>query len=422
MEPAAVGARTERGWELRQEARGLGRFVVAAFLLAWITGWAVGEAFALGLLVRGVAEWIGLGAPLPGQAPAASIGIAAFLLIWLALWTLGGVAAIHQLLSLLWGGTAVIARPDGIVVDRWAGPFRSRRHVPRDSIQAVRVQPRGRLSLETTRGGIDLLQSGRAIRLEQFAAELRRELQLVERDDSALALPAGWAEVLTPEGHVAVTRDPAIRRRQAVFVAALTLSAAAIALSSLRLDEGSADGLPLAIGFGFVAAALGACTLRLALGRTEWCLSAGRLVLQRRFGSRVSTRFIARGLELVVSTDSDGDEWFSLDATADPPDASAPPPNETTIVLGRAISERRQARRIARGMNDASEPRALGRWLADHGHLAFLDRTRLPRPQAVSVAELRAQLAAAGRFGKFLDRIVGPALERCEKKGREGPL
>jgi hypothetical protein len=44
----------------------------------------------------------------------------------------------------------------------------------------------------------------------------------------------------------------------------------------------------------------------------------------------------------------------------------------------------------------------------------------MPRPRPVSVAELRAQLAASGRFGAFLDRLIGPALERSEN--REGPL
>ena len=425
MESAPVGQRTERGWELRHEPRGLGRFFFAAFLLLWLAGWAVGETIALGVLVKGGAEWVRAGAPLPEQAPAAAIAIAAFLLVWLGLWTLGGIMAIRELLSLLWGGTLVIAGPDGVVVERWAGPFRSRKQVPRDAIQAVRLQPRGLLGLETTRGAIDLLRSSRAGRLEQFAEELRRELRLV-RPEAASApapeLPAGWADVLTPEGVVALTRDPAIRRRQAAVLAALTLAAGAITLFSMRLGEDSAGRWSLALVSGLAALALGAGTLWLAFGRNEWCLTSGRLVLQRRLLSRVSVRFIARGLELSMSTDSDGDEWFALDATALPPDPSSPPPDAAVIVMGRAVRTKPEVRRIARGMNDASVPRALGRWLADRGRVPFLDWTRQPAAQAISVAELRLQLAASGRFGAFVDRLLGPVLERWEKKQGEGPL
>jgi len=49
------------GWQVTLRARGVSRFFLAAFLGAWLCGWAAGEYFALGLLGAALRSALGPG-------------------------------------------------------------------------------------------------------------------------------------------------------------------------------------------------------------------------------------------------------------------------------------------------------------------------------------------------------------------------
>ena len=61
------------------------RFLVAAFMLCWLGGWATGEFSALNTLLGGRAKGWG----------------SSFLVFWLGAWTVGGLAAMATLIALL---------------------------------------------------------------------------------------------------------------------------------------------------------------------------------------------------------------------------------------------------------------------------------------------------------------------------------
>src|SRR5688572_29573937 len=120
-----IGEQTLDGWELRLLPRGPGRFVGAVFLIVWLSGWAVGEAFALWILVKGVIALVTGQPPDPGR-DTLEVGVAgmagAFLLLWLFLWTLGGIAAIGELLRSLWGEDRLLVSGGRLSLTRVRGP------------------------------------------------------------------------------------------------------------------------------------------------------------------------------------------------------------------------------------------------------------------------------------------------------------
>lgn len=156
--------------------------------------------------------------------------------------------------------------------------------------------------------------------------------------------------------------------------------------------------------FGLVASALGAFTAWLAWGRFEWRIGSERLVRQKRFRDRLREDFEAASLELSVSRDSDGDEWFTLDALA-PGVASEPP-------LAFGYRPRRRGRRtLSRSMNDDSDPRRAGAWFARRAGLPLVDRTT-DEARRGDVATVRIQLDPSSRLGRLAARVV----ERLERE------
>ena len=105
VEPSPARAQTEDlGYALNitiPQAKGMARWTQCGFLLAWIGGWALGEAFALWTLMvtfRGGRSGEGL----PQFA-------AVFLIVWLAMWTFGGLMAGLQVIRLLFGREEITA-------------------------------------------------------------------------------------------------------------------------------------------------------------------------------------------------------------------------------------------------------------------------------------------------------------------------
>src|SRR5262245_16789040 len=112
---------------------GIGRYIVAALLLAWLAGWAAGEGFALfaaGGIVKklvgaGRQQVTGLMEGDPASAGAVAF-IVVFLTIWLTIWTIGGIAAMTHLVRLLWGEDTIALTESGFEVVRRGGPFSRR--------------------------------------------------------------------------------------------------------------------------------------------------------------------------------------------------------------------------------------------------------------------------------------------------------
>lgn len=401
--------RTSDGLLARFRACGVGRFFSSGFLIFWLCGWAVGEAFALWLLGNGAVALMS-GEPLSsGRAPlqpGPALLIGAFVLFWLALWTVGGVAAIAEVLRLLWGEDRLLVHEGKLRLERRRGPFRFAREFPRDVMARILVVPRGgALALETTRERNVLTTLGTRTEREEAARAFADELALSDSAPASATLPRGWEEVVTPEGDRALVPEGRLRRNQALVLGFLSFLFAAVAAVLLRDAWGAPALLPSVVLAAAGAIGLGWGTAWLARGRMEWRIANGRLQLRRRFGGTVRDVFEAERLELAVTTDSDGDEWCSLYAVRGPTEISPVP------VGYRAGAERK---RIAAAMNDPTIPLRLGTWLSRVGSIPLTDRsTNAAREQELVM--LREQLAASGPLGRFLTRLLDAAQKRSKQ-------
>lgn len=368
-----LGERIPEGWLVRLRPCGAGRFVSAAFLCFWLCGWAVGEFIVLSILAKGVLAIMTGMPPDPGANPlevGPALGVGVFLLFWLGLWTLGGVAAMYEVLRLLWSEDRLIAHAGGLTVARSCGPFRRRREFPRDTLRQIMLVPRhDALAIETVQGMVELSLNGSRAERQEAADALRSELRLIEAPPEAegVALPQGWEEVITAEGERAVVVDSKTRKIQARVVAVLTLLVAAVSFAIFQESQRELALLPVAILAALAAIGLGWGTAWLARGRMEWRVGNGRLVLRRRFGSEAKDLFEAQRLELTVTSDSDGDEWFALEAIT----GSAETPSGEHWSHGKS----KNRRRVASVLHDPVVPRSLGAWLSRAANVPFDDRT-----------------------------------------------
>jgi len=105
VEPPPARAQTEDlGYALSitiPQDKGIARWAQCGFLLVWLGGWALGEAFALWALIgtfRGDVPGDGL-----------PLSAAVFLIVWLALWTFGGLMVGLQGIRLLFGREEITA-------------------------------------------------------------------------------------------------------------------------------------------------------------------------------------------------------------------------------------------------------------------------------------------------------------------------
>jgi hypothetical protein len=182
-----------------------------------------------------------------------------------------------------------------------------------------------------------------------------------------------------------------------------SLAAATVAMLLIRHSANDPNLIPLAVMACAAAAGIGWGALRLTRGRHEWRIGTGSLTQRWRFGGRVRDTFNAASLELTQSSDSDGDDWFALEAVA--PGAAEFP----------AAARRRGRRTIARALRDPAVPKQIGRWLEHRARLPLADRTtRDARAQEAQKA--LAQLRETGPFGRW----AAGWLERLEAKRRGG--
>lgn len=398
--------------EVRLRPSGFGRFFGGGFLLIWLCGWAVGEVVVLGVLIWGGYGFVAGTQPNPGP----TLAMGAFLLFWLTFWTIGGVAAMRQLVRTVWAEDRLAVAPGALRVTWQRGPFRRAAELRRDEIHALRVKSAGKaLVAETAERTIELSSLGSAAERESAAAALVRELGIASRtaDDGPVVAPQGWTEIVDAEGRVAFVRDPALREKQALVVGVVAAALAALAVYLVGTASANPSIWPLALMTGAAAAGASWGALWLARGRMEWRAEGGRLVLRRRFGARVRDVFDADALELTVSADSDGDDWYELRAVAPgaPEATEAFPPSPARRETGR--------RRVACVIHDPEGPRQLGRWLAARSGVRLHDRsTRQER--TADLAQLKLRLEASGRVGRFVARLVERAEDARRRPGGGG--
>ncbi len=409
------------GRELLFRPRGAGRFVQVAFLSIWLVAWAIGEAFALFLLGHGIwALWTG--SPAMGQGEPLGWGVAlavgTFLVVWLSLWTLGGVMAMEEWLRLVWAKHRIQVLPDRLELTRQLGPWTTTRRLARADIRRIYVTPyRAVLTAETVNGMVDLTDLGRPEELQAAESFLRAALQLREDDMPAIPSvpPAGWQEIVIPRDQRALVRDLKTRHTQALLLSGVAAMVSLVAWLVLREALRSPDLLAVAAMLCVAAAWLVWKAIGLHKGRKEWRLEAGKLVLQRRFGSRVTAVLgEATALELTERTDTDGDRWYALEAIGQQFSAK----RRRGRSAGKPETARKEARfTLSQTLNDPTEPRHLGLWLSQRIGVSLTDRVPDAPDRAAEVAELRQTLRSSGRLGRLMDRLLSRVVEKPGRKG-----
>jgi hypothetical protein len=333
---------------------GWGRYIDVVFLAIWLAGWVLGEVLVLALIgglvvgagVFGITLSFAPRLPPDGSAPFFLLCI----LFWLTLWSVGGFAALTHFLRSAAGQDTISVSPEGLELERRAGPFRRRRRIERDSLRRVRMRGEAwyaPLIVDTAHGSVDLTTLGTRDDRVALMAWLPARLAFpdeaeVRRLEAEIAPPDWEVDVHGAETHLA---RPTRRTRaiQTAILWGLTVLSSTSLISARHAER--VTGVHLAAGV---------LTLLIALwgiwttwGRSEWLVRDGRLTWCRRCGTwRRERAFDAAAIELLHSVDSDGDDRYTL----------------------RVHSA--TARTIATALYDATELAALAEWLSA--------RTRFP--------------------------------------------
>jgi hypothetical protein len=349
------------GMQATLRASGFLRFLPAAFLAAWLCGWAVGEWFALRLLAslaRTLLGWSFLAnafPPLGGQMPGGPMVVVfvLFITLWLTLWTVGGVGAFHQLLWLLFGRDTV----------RWGGDALEAEHAALWFVSRDRLDARAVTGFRRFRGCVVADSREAAVRVTRLGSDdERRELcAMLEAWRATIAPPEPLAQDRSPipaftafrdeTGAIALERPRGPRRSSGVWLGALALSlfAAVGALFSQK------TGVALVVGELFltllgVVSMIG--SLWLIAARESWHLRPGKMECRRTwFGRTWTAEFVPLELQLSSASDSDGDMRWAL------------------VVSG---AGRRHT--IASAIDDPNLPLTLGTWLAERTGARFVRR------------------------------------------------
>ncbi|MCT0211558.1 MAG: hypothetical protein DCF18_02190 [Cyanobium sp.] len=393
--------------------RGPARFAVGGFLTLWLGGWAAGEVFVLFTLSRLLREWTGAGPMDMSVGKAAAV--TAFLLLWVSLWTMGGVMAIREWLRCFWADERLVVTDDVLTLHTRLGPFVRRQRIGVGQIRRCAVRSRHQqpsaLVAELENRVIELTRLGTAGEREQAAAALNAAFAL---DPAAPAdpvatdlpqpltaqLPRQWQEL-----EAAFCDAPLlvptlrIRRRQTAVTAVITLLL--LALLGLLGRSALADPSlwPVVAFLALPALGCGWGTVWLLLGRRELRLERHQLVVQRRFGRSVREVAQLDALELVESTDSDGDRWYKLQGLRS---------EGKPLTLESAI-------------RDPADPRALGHWLQQRTQIPYRDaipsESEREEQRAAALLELKQRLGETGRAGSWMLKLV----ERIETDKKRPP-
>ena len=360
------------GEEIVLRPTGLLRYLPAAFLAFWLCGWAVGEVVVLVLLLgpvaapfleaaRGVLPF-GVGrVPVPtGSLP---LPVLAFLALWLTFWTWGGIAAVWELLRLLAGSDRYVLRPGSFAYRRAAGPFGKTRLFRAGSVGAIVDRRRKSQLVAVVAGKEILLSAGVPAELGPWlAGRLRAALGLEgtggategreagAEASAAIAppVPSQWRATPRPEGGVVLAAPSGMSRKTAgcaLLVAVVVTSGAGALVAAAAGNRGRIDGIVgLATAASVLAIVVDALCLWAAFARDAWVFVRGRVERVRRVGPWVWRRSVRNGtLVATLSTDDDGDDWFTLEARGD----------------GRPL-------RLTKGMNSGPEVLAFARFAAWH--------------------------------------------------------
>src|SRR5262249_19321904 len=138
-------------------------------------------------------------------------------IFWLGLWTVGGVAAIWEFLRLICGKDRIEVTADSVKIDNGYGLFHLRKNLRRDEIRRFYNRPGlGALCADTAHGSVELTR----VRVWKARVRLADKLNAfsgVSPKRREANLPSGWCEILSLESENILVRDPAPRRKQAVF-------------------------------------------------------------------------------------------------------------------------------------------------------------------------------------------------------------
>ena len=97
---------------------------------------------------------------------------------------------------------------------------------------------------------------------------------------------------------------------------------------------------------------------------------------------------------MTESLDSDGDAWYHLDASVVPPD-------------GPRAARAPRTMRITHSIQDATDARSLGLWLARQTGVALDDRVPTETDRRAALAHAVEQLRSTGWFGRLVARLLG---------------
>lgn len=402
--------------------RGPARFAVGGFLTLWLAGWAAGEVFVLITLSRLLRQWAGADGVLAGAATGSmgmnagmTAAVTGFLLLWMSLWTLGGVLALREWLRCFWADERLVLNDEVLTLRARLGPFVRRQRIAVAQIRCCAVRSRQQqpsaLVVELENRVIELTRLGTAGEREQAAAAINAALALDPAAPAdpvatgsfqpvAAQLPRQWQEL-----EDAFCDSPLlvptlrIRRRQTAVMAVVTLLL--LALLGLLGRSALADPSLWPLLAFLALPVLGCCwgTLWLLLGRRELRLEHHQLVVQRRFGRSLRELAQLDALELVESTDSDGDRWYKLQGLRS---------EGKPLTLESAI-------------RDPADPRALGQWLQQRTQIPFRDaipsESEREQQREAVLLELKQRLGETGRAGSLMLKL----LERIETDKKRPP-
>jgi hypothetical protein len=293
--------------------QGCARVIVVPFLLAWLAGWAVGELFAINMLLAFFGSSYRVFFPLPIPAfpfAAPSLLPIGFLLLWGFFWTWGGLTAMGTFLRLLFGSDVVDISPQGLRLTRSYGLFRFTR-----DFAGWRPELRRKdRALLVRRDRKTKVLSNLGTPEERTWVRDEFERRYPRPRTPQIELPRDYEAHREMDGSTLIQRNLRARRG--------AIGCGVFALLIWNLPFGiwvyyrMSSGQPVGSGTA-VPVAFSVLTFALAL----WCFFARqtwhvkRNYLEERleiFGVGRRWQFTDANLEIDYSKDSDGDESFTL--------------------------------------------------------------------------------------------------------------